>query len=78
MFSASAGASGGARSRGARLRQCLVYLNMHPINKPECIVPYAADKIDADGRVTDVKTRETIRHLLEVLIDWTKKLKGLD
>jgi len=48
---------------------------MYPINRPEVIVPYAQEKIDENGRVTDEKTREKIRELLESLIAWTRNLK---
>ena len=40
---------------GARAQYHL--LNTHPINRPECIVPSAADKVDADARLIDEKTR---------------------
>jgi len=74
VMSASPGMLGGARAQ-YHLRQVLVFLNMHPLNRPEVFVPYADDKIDEKGRVTDDKTREKIRELLESLVDWTKKLK---
>jgi chromate reductase len=49
---------------------------MYPINYPEVIVSFAKEKIDKDGKLTDEKTREKIRELLESLIAWTIKLKG--
>jgi chromate reductase len=48
---------------------------MHPINKPEVIVTFASEKIDEKGRVTDEKTREKIKELLESLVAWTRRLK---
>jgi chromate reductase len=74
IMSASTGMIGGARAQ-YHLRQCFVFLDMHPINKPEVIVPYASQKIDTSGRVIDEQTREHIRDLLENLVTWTKRLK---
>ncbi len=49
---------------------------MIPLNQPEVMVPFAQEKIDKDGKVTDQKTREKIGELLQSLVAWTKKLKG--
>lgn len=73
-MSASPGILGGARAQ-YHLRQVLVSLNMHPINRPEVIVASADEKIDKKGNLTDEKTRKKIRQLLETLLNWTKKLK---
>jgi hypothetical protein len=40
------------------------------------MVPFAQEKIDKDGKVTDQKVREKIRELLENLVAWTRRLKG--
>jgi len=74
IMSASIGMLGGARAQ-YHLRQTFVFLNMHPVNRPEVIVPFASQKIDENGRVTDETTRKFIRELLENLVDWTRKLK---
>jgi chromate reductase len=37
--------------------------------------PFAHEKIDQDGKVTDSKTLEKIRELLVSLIDWTLFIK---
>lgn len=58
------------------LRQVMVFLDMHPLNKPEVMIGHAADKFDADGRLTDEKTREYIRKMLVALVGWTRRLKG--
>jgi chromate reductase len=75
VMSASTGMLGGSRAQ-YHLRQTFVFLSMYPINYPEVIVPFAKEKIDKDGKLTDEKTREKIRELLESLIAWTIKLKG--
>ncbi len=74
LMSASNGILGGARAQ-YHLRQSFVFLNMYPINKPEVIVTYAAEKIDESGKVTDQRTRDLIRQLLESLANWTRKLR---
>jgi chromate reductase, NAD(P)H dehydrogenase (quinone) len=73
LISSSTGTLGGSRAQ-YHMRQCLVYLDMHPINKPECIVSNAKDKISADGRVVDQKTREKVTDILTALSKWTRRL----
>jgi chromate reductase len=74
VMGASIGMVGTARAQ-YHLRQCFVFLNMYPLNRPEVMVPFAHEKIDKDGRVTDPKTLELIRELLVSLVDWTLFLK---
>ena len=73
-MSASAGMLGGARAQ-YHLRQVLVSLNMHAVNRPEVIVAFVEEKIDEKGNLTDEKTRKIIRQLLENLVAWTKRLE---
>ncbi|MFH1327270.1 MAG: NAD(P)H-dependent oxidoreductase [Candidatus Bathyarchaeota archaeon] len=73
VLGASPGMIGTARAQ-YHLRQTLVFLNMHPVNRPEVIVPFVNEKIEKN-RVIDKKTREKIRELLESLIAWTKRLE---
>ena len=75
VMGASVGMLGAARAQ-YHLRQSFVWLNMYPINLPEVMVPFAQDKVDANGRVTDAKTKEKIKELLESLVTWTRKLKS--
>jgi chromate reductase len=74
IMSASVGRLGGARAQ-YHLRQTFVFLNMHPINRPEVMLPSAQDNVDANGRLTNEQTRQLIRQLIEALAEWTKKLK---
>ena len=74
IMGASIGMLGTARAQ-YHLRQSLVFLNMYPLNQPEVMVPFAQEKIDQNGRLTDQKTREKIKELLEALVIWTRKLK---
>ncbi len=75
LMSASPGMLGGARAQ-YHLRQVFVFLDMHPLNRPEVIIPFADDKIDDRGKVTDGKTREKIGELLENLVVWARNSKG--
>jgi len=75
IMGASIGILGTGRAQ-YHLRQTFVFLDMHPINRPEVFVTYAEEKIDEKGIVTDRTTKETIRELLERLVGWTKRLKG--
>lgn len=74
IMGASIGMLGTARAQ-YHLRQSLVFLNMYPLNQPEVLVSFAQEKIDQNGKLTDQKTREKIRELVEALVIWTRKLK---
>jgi chromate reductase len=74
IMSASIGRFGGARAQ-YHLRQSFIFLNMHPINRPEVMLSDAAHNVDANGNLTNEQTRRLIRQLLEVLAAWTIKLK---
>lgn len=72
LMGASIGMLGTARAQ-YHLRQCFVFLNMHPLSWPEVMVPFAQEKVDQAGRVTDPKTREAIKELLEALVAWARR-----
>jgi hypothetical protein len=74
IMSASTGMLGGAKAQ-YHLRQMFVFLDMYPVNRPEVMVPFAAERIDKNGIVTDEKTREKIKELLESLVSWTRRVK---
>jgi chromate reductase len=74
MMSASTGMLGGARAQ-YHLRQVFVFLNMHPVNKPEVFITFAPQKFGADGTLLDDKAKELIRGLLGSLVAWARKLK---
>jgi len=56
------------------LRRSCVFLDMHPLNKPEVFIGAAQTKFDADGRFTDEVGRGLIRDLLIALEQWTRQL----
>ncbi len=74
IMGASPGMTGPARAQ-YHLRQCFVFLTCFALNQPEVMVPFAHDKIDKDGKVTDQKTREKIGELLTSLVAWTRRLQ---
>ncbi len=74
MMGASTGMLGTSRAQ-YHLRQSFVFLNMHPINRPEVFVAYAQEKFDEKGNLKDEKTQQQIAKLIESLVDWTIKLK---
>jgi len=74
IMSASIGRLGGARAQ-YHLRQSFVFLNMHPLNRPEVMMPFAQEHVDENGNLADETTRQLIRQLLEALVQWTRKLK---
>jgi chromate reductase, NAD(P)H dehydrogenase (quinone) len=75
IMSASTGRFGGARAQ-YHLRQTFVFLNMHPVNKPEVMLSDAAHNVDESGRVTNEQTVQLIRQLLEALAAWTVQLQS--
>ncbi len=73
VMSGSGGTFGGSRAQ-YHLRQMMVFLNAHMINKPEVIVTFINEKVSPEGVVTDQKTREKIKEMLEALVSWTNRL----
>ena len=73
MMGASPGATGTARAQ-SQLRQSLVFTDSPALPQPEILVYRAHEKFDAEGRLTDEKTREFVGRLLGALADWTRRL----
>ncbi|MDI6753973.1 MAG: NAD(P)H-dependent oxidoreductase [Thermodesulfobacteriota bacterium] len=74
LMGASIGMLGTARAQ-YHLRQSFVWLNMYALNQPEVMVPFANEKFDQSGTLTDQKTKEKMKELLEGLISWAQRLK---
>jgi chromate reductase, NAD(P)H dehydrogenase (quinone) len=74
IMGASPGALGTARAQ-YHLRQMFVFLNGMVLNRPEVMIGNAAQRFDAEGRLTDEKTREFVGALLLSLKDWTARLR---
>jgi chromate reductase len=75
VMSASTSRFGGARAQ-YHLRQTFVFLNMHPINKPEVMLSDATHNVNEDGMVTNEQTIRLIHQLLEALAEWTLRLQS--
>jgi chromate reductase len=74
LMGASIGMVGTARAQ-YHLRQTFVFLNVHALNRPEVLVPFVTDKVDANGILTDQKTIEKVRELLNALVVWAGKFR---
>lgn len=74
LMGASIGALGTSRAQ-YHLRQCFVFLNMHPVNQPEVMIPNASERFDAAGNLLDEKVKQRIQELLKALVAWTRRLQ---
>jgi chromate reductase, NAD(P)H dehydrogenase (quinone) len=74
IMGASPSNLGSARAQ-YHLRQTCVFLDMHPVNKPEVMVSRAQEKFDPDGKLKDEPTRKLVRDLLVALDAWARRLK---
>ena len=72
LMGASPALQGTSRSQ-YHLRQVFVYLNMHPLNKPEIMLGTAHEKFDANGKLIDAKAKQKIGELLVALVAFAKK-----
>jgi len=73
IIGAAAGMAGSARAQH-NLRQTCVFLDMHPLNKPEVLIFQAHNKFDANGALTDDVARGLIGDLMAALLRWTRQL----
>jgi chromate reductase len=70
---ASVGATGTARAQ-YHLRQTMVFLDMHPLNRPEVMIGAAHKRFDESGKLVDETSRKLLGELLEALVAWTRRL----
>jgi chromate reductase len=75
IMGASPSMLGTARAQ-YHLRQICVFLDMHPINRPEVMIASAATKFDEHGKLLDATTRELIGKLLVSLGAWSRQLQS--
>jgi chromate reductase len=73
IIGAGAGMAGTARAQGDLRRAC-VFLDIHPINKPEVLIGQAQTKFDANGGLTDEAARGFIRDMLVALESWARQI----
>lgn len=74
ILGASMGAMGTARSQ-YDLRKVFVSLNAHVLNQPEIMIASAQSRFDAEGNLTDEKTRELIAAQIVALREWAMRLR---
>ena len=75
IMGASSSTLGTARAQ-YHLRQIFVFLDMHPLNKPEVMVNFAGDKFNDAGELIDEHTKEIIKEFLEKFKLWINRIKG--
>lgn len=75
IMGASIGGIGTARAQ-YHLRQCFVFLDVPLVNQPEVMIGNAVDRFDAQGALTDEKTRALIGKLLTKLADLARMHRG--
>jgi len=73
IIGAAAGMAGSARAQYDLRRSC-VFLDMHPLNKPEVLIGQAHTKFDADGNLMDEVARNLIRDLMANLASWARQI----
>lgn len=71
------GAGGGMGTSRAQyhLRQVCVFIDVHPLNKPEVFANAFAGSFDADGNLTDEKIQGLVRQQLAALAAWSRQLR---
>src|SRR5579863_5503842 len=75
ILGAAAGMAGSARAQ-YDLRRSMVFLDMHPLNKPEVLIFQAHTKFDADGKLTDDVARGLIGDLMANLLSWARRMSA--
>src|SRR6202140_3671322 len=73
ILGAAAGMAGSARAQYDLRRSC-VFLDMHPLNKPEVLIGQAQTKFDAEGNLLDEVAKNLIRDLMAALVGWTRQI----
>jgi chromate reductase len=74
IMGASPGIFGTARAQ-YHLRQMMVFLNMHPINRPEVMIGNCTSAFDADGNLINEISKNLIRELLKNLVDVSIRMR---
>jgi chromate reductase len=72
VMGASSGGSGTARMQ-LQLRLSFQAVEMYAMPKPEVLVTFCRDKFDAEGRLTDEKTREHVQAFMAAFLEWTRR-----
>ncbi|HLI12996.1 MAG TPA: NADPH-dependent FMN reductase [Alphaproteobacteria bacterium] len=75
VMGASMGTGGTVRSQ-YHLRQSLVYLDVHFLNRPEIFVAQAHTKFDEHGKLKDETALGLVKDLMAALAAWARRLRG--
>ena len=75
IIGASPGAAGTVRSQ-LHLRQVFVYLDLHPLYRPELMVGAAHEKFDDEGTLIDQASRDRLARVLAELAEAALRLRG--
>lgn len=72
------GAGGGMGTSRAQyhLRQVCVFLDLHPLNKPEVFANAFAGAFDADGNLTDARLQQLLADQMQALLKWSMKIRS--
>ncbi len=72
------GAGGGMGTSRAQyhLRQVCVYLNLHPLNKPEVFANAYNGSFDADGNLIDPAITQLVAGQMQALTAWARRIKA--
>jgi chromate reductase len=75
ILGASPGITGTARGQ-SQLRQAFEFTNSYCMPQPEILVYQAHTKFDAEGRLTDEKTREFLGKFLVAFGEWIERVRS--
>lgn len=56
------------------LRQTFIFLDMHVLNKPEIMMPFAGEKFAATGELTDETSKAKLQEFLQAFANWIERL----
>ena len=73
VMGATPGMWGTARGQ-AQLRQAFTFTNSYAMQQPEILVARAGEKFDADGRLVDDTTRESLGKFLVAFAAWIERV----
>ena len=60
------------------LRQVCVFVNIHPLNKPEVMTHAGDGTFDSDGNLVDAKVKQLVADQMQALVKWTRRLTSND
>lgn len=72
LLGASPGITGTARGQ-SQLRQAFEFTESYCMPQPELLVFRANEKFDAEGRLTDERTRQSLAKFLAAFADWVRR-----